>query len=170
VPTYGIDRFGVIRWLNPAARRLLGDVRGRQVTSVVAPEDAHRVRESFTRKILGHERSTVGTVVLLDHDGQRVEVEISSAPLRDDERIVGVFGIVMQKPRTAPLRHPQITPRQAEILQLLAQGYSTAQIAAELHLAVTTVRNHIQGLLHVLGAHSRLEAVVVARRDGLLAS
>jgi PAS domain S-box-containing protein len=86
VPTYGIDRFGVIRWLNPAARRLLGDVRGRQVASVVAPEDTLRARESFTRKVLGHERSTVAKVVLLDHDGQRVEVEISSAPLREDER------------------------------------------------------------------------------------
>ena len=37
VPSYVIDPTGVIRWINPAARRLVGDVRGRQFTSVVAP-------------------------------------------------------------------------------------------------------------------------------------
>ena len=39
VPSYSIDTSGVIRWLNPAAVRLMGDVRGRQYTSVVAAED-----------------------------------------------------------------------------------------------------------------------------------
>ena len=36
VPSYLIDPTGIIRWLNPAAQRLVGDVRGRQFTSVVA--------------------------------------------------------------------------------------------------------------------------------------
>jgi DNA-binding NarL/FixJ family response regulator len=45
---------------------------------------------------------------------------------------------------------------------MLAQGYSTAQIAEELHLSVETVRNHIRRLFHALGVHSRLEAVAVA--------
>src|SRR4029079_4689395 len=36
VPSYVLDDFGVIRWINPAAERLLGDVRGRHFTSVVA--------------------------------------------------------------------------------------------------------------------------------------
>ena len=39
VPSYVLDTTGVVRWINPAAERLLGDVRGRQFTSVVAPED-----------------------------------------------------------------------------------------------------------------------------------
>ena len=37
VPSYLIDTTGIIRWVNPAADRLVGDVRGRQFTSVVAP-------------------------------------------------------------------------------------------------------------------------------------
>ena len=40
VPSYVLDTTGVVRWINPAAERLLGDVRGRQYTSVVAPEDS----------------------------------------------------------------------------------------------------------------------------------
>jgi PAS domain-containing protein len=38
VPSYRIDRSGVIRWVNEAGRRIVGDVRGRQFVSVVAPE------------------------------------------------------------------------------------------------------------------------------------
>jgi PAS domain S-box-containing protein len=53
VPSYLIDATGVIRWVNPAARSIVGDVRGRQFTSVVAPEEARRARELFARKIVG---------------------------------------------------------------------------------------------------------------------
>jgi len=66
-----------------------------------------------------------------------------------------------------PVPHPELhlTPRQAEILQLLERGRSTTQIAEELHLSRETVRNHVRHLLHALGASSRLEAVAVARGD-----
>ena len=53
VPSYVLDTTGVVRWINPAAERLLGDVRGRHFTSVVAPEDSRRARELFSRKVLG---------------------------------------------------------------------------------------------------------------------
>jgi hypothetical protein len=39
VPSYVLDTSGGVRWINAAAERLLGDVRGRHFTSVVAPED-----------------------------------------------------------------------------------------------------------------------------------
>ena len=53
VPSYVLDEAGVVRWLNPAAERLLGDVRGRQFTSVIAPEDRPGARERFAQKMLG---------------------------------------------------------------------------------------------------------------------
>ena len=40
VPSYVLDETGIVRWINPAAEQLLGDVRGRHFTSVVAPEDS----------------------------------------------------------------------------------------------------------------------------------
>ena len=61
--------------------------------------------------------------------------------------------------------HPHLTPRQIEVLQLLERGRSTAQIADELHLSQDTVRNHIRRLMRTLGAHSRLEAVFLARPE-----
>ena len=164
VPSYVLDTTGVVRWLNPAAARLVGDVRGRHFTSVVAPEDSRRARELFSRKVLGTAPATDATGVLVSTSGKRVAVEISAVPLMNGERVVGVFGLfeghATDRP-TAP--HPHLTPRQVEVLRLLEQGRSTKQIAAELHLTTETVRNHIRRLFRALGVNSRLEAVAAAR-------
>jgi PAS domain S-box-containing protein len=169
VPCYVVDRFGVIRWINSAAEKLVGDVRGRQQSSVVAPEYAREAKESFTRKVLGTVKSTDDTAIVIGPDGKRVQVQISAAPLYDGGRIVGVFGLVPhQETKAAPDPHPHLTPRQNQILHLLAHGRSTAQIAAELHLSTDTVRNHIRRLLRALNAHSRIEALAVAHREGIL--
>ena len=63
---------------------------------------------------------------------------------------------------------PALTPRQAEILGLLASGKSAGEIGRELYLSQATVRNHIRALLLALGAHSQLEALARAREAGLL--
>jgi PAS domain S-box-containing protein len=165
VPSYVLDTAGVVRWINPAAEQLVGDVRGRQFTSVVAPEDSLRARELFSRKVLGTAPSTDTTAVLVSTAGERVAVEISSVPLMSGERVVGVFGLFEGRPETGPAApHPHLTPRQVEVLRLLEQGRSTKQIADELHLSTETVRNHIRRLFRALDVNSRLEAVAAARR------
>lgn len=165
VPSYVIDVDGVVRWMNEAARQLVGDMLGRQFTSVVAPEDTRRARDLFARKILNTVSVTDAAVVLVDAVGERVAVEVSSVPLFDGEHVVGVFGQVsdvVEEPHAHPELH--LTPRQSEVLELLERGRSTSQIAEELHLSVETVRNHVQRLLRAIGAHSRLEAVAIANR------
>jgi PAS domain S-box-containing protein len=170
VPAYAIDASGIIRWQNAAALRLVGDARGRRFTSVIVPEQSLEARETFTRNVIGAQGVKDAPVELLRPDGRRVKVEICSAPLREGERVVGMFGLATQVREPTPERvHPHLTPRQHQVLHLLARGHSTDQIAAELHLAVVTVRNHVRRLLRALGAHSRLEAIVIARRDGLIA-
>lgn len=62
----------------------------------------------------------------------------------------------------------EVTPRQRQILSLLAMGASTQQIANDLHLSVNTVRKQIHATFGRLGAHSKLEAVAIARREHLL--
>jgi PAS domain S-box-containing protein len=169
VPSYVVDRFGIIRWLNPAAEKLVGDVRGRQQSTVVAPEQRPEARESFTRKVLGTEKATDAKVVVLGRDGERVQVEISSVPLYEGSRIVGVFGLIPHRESAPPPDpHPHLTPRQNQILHLLSHGRSTEQIADELHLSRDTVRNHVRRMLRALDAHSRIEALAVAHRDGIL--
>lgn len=166
VPSYVIDRVGIVRWMNRAARALVGDQVGRQFTSVVAPEDTRRARELFARKIVGNTEVTDAPIVVVDAAGTRLAVEISSVPLRRGEHVVGVFGQVsdvLEEPQSHP--ELQLTPRQDEVLRLLERGRSTTQIADELRLSRETVRNHVRHLLHALGASSRLEAVAVARRS-----
>jgi PAS domain S-box-containing protein len=170
VPSYLIDAAGVIRWVNLAGRGLVGDVVGRQFTSVVAPEETRRARERFARTLLGNVESADGAFVLVDGEGERVAVELSSVPLTRGEHVVGVFGQVsdvLEEPQSHPELH--LTPRQAEVLRLLERGRTTAQIAEELHLSRETVRNHIRRLFHAVGAHSRLEAVALARGEALAA-
>ena len=171
VPSYVIDSTGVIRWLNGAALKEFGDVRGRQFTSVVAPEESRRAREFFAQKVAGTAKATDGEFVLLDADGNRTDVDICSVPLMRGERVIGVFGQVRQHlPDSEPWAHPHLTPRQTEVLRLLEHGRSTKQIAAELRLSQETVRNHVRHVLRALGVNSRLEAVAVARKEHLVAS
>jgi PAS domain S-box-containing protein len=167
VPSYVIDRAGVVRWMNRAGRALVGDQVGRQFTSVVAPEETRRARELFARKIVGNIEVTDASMVVVDASGAHVGVDISSVPLRRGDHVVGVFGqvsAVIEEPPPHPDLH--LTPRQAEVLRLLERGRSTVQIAEELHLSRETVRNHVRHLLHSMGASSRLEAVALARTAG----
>jgi DNA-binding CsgD family transcriptional regulator len=61
-----------------------------------------------------------------------------------------------------------LTPREVELLELAATGLSNQAIAEHLTLSLNTVRTHFQKALSKLGAHSKLEAVALARREGLL--
>jgi PAS domain S-box-containing protein len=162
VPTYHIDTSGIVRWLNAAARNLVGDVRGSQFTSVVAPDDTRRARELFARKVIGAAEVTDAVVDVVTKDGRHATVEISSVPVFKGDHLIGVFGQVsdlVEEPHEHTELH--LTPRQAEVLALLERGRTTKQIAEELHLSVETVRNHVRRLLKNLGVHSRLEAVAV---------
>jgi len=67
------------------------------------------------------------------------------------------------------LTDPGLTPREREVLEELAAGKSTDTIAASLHISPVTVRNHIQRILPKLGARSRLEAVALGIRAGIIA-
>lgn len=60
-------------------------------------------------------------------------------------------------------RGVRLTDREAEVLELLADGRSTSAMAAELHVSPVTVRRHISTLLHKLGVETRDEAADLAR-------
>jgi DNA-binding CsgD family transcriptional regulator len=62
---------------------------------------------------------------------------------------------------------PPLTHRETEVLRRLIDGWDTDRIAVTMSITRTTVRNHVQRLLRKLGAHSKLEAVAIATRQGL---
>ena len=61
-----------------------------------------------------------------------------------------------------------ITPREREVLQMLAEGLSNKEIAAKLHMSVDTERTHMMNILNKMGVHSRIQALVFASRYGLV--
>lgn len=65
-------------------------------------------------------------------------------------------------------RSSSLTSRELDVLQLLADGLSTRDVAAHLHLSVNTIRNHVARTLPKLGAHSRLDAVRAGVERGLI--
>jgi DNA-binding CsgD family transcriptional regulator len=69
----------------------------------------------------------------------------------------------------APSSTRKVTPRELEVLALIAEGHSTREIARMLWITDETVRTHVRRLLSRLGARTRAHAVAIAYRDGLWA-
>jgi two-component system, NarL family, nitrate/nitrite response regulator NarL len=61
-----------------------------------------------------------------------------------------------------------LTPRETAVLLFLADGMSNDEIAKRLFISIHTLRNHIQSIISKLGAHSKLEAVSIAIREGVI--
>jgi NarL family two-component system response regulator LiaR len=76
------------------------------------------------------------------------------------ERLRGVSGRTYSPRREGP----RLTPREWDVLDLLAEGQSTDRIAESLQLATETVRSHIKNIFRKLDARSRREAIAAAQR------
>lgn len=173
VPMYVLDHSGKIMWLNDAGDELIPNGTGRQFTEVLAPELVDPSRRHYAERMAGTEAFVDHETVLKAPGGGGHAVEISSAPLRNGRRIVGVFGVFRAHRPVAPgsgrsAPAPRLTPRQREVLAMLGAGLTTRQMAERTGLSVETVRNHVRAVLRELGAQSRLEAVLLAHRRGLL--
>lgn len=67
-------------------------------------------------------------------------------------------------------RTSRLTEREREILRYLAEGMSNEQVAAKLFISVHTVQTHTRNILSKLGVHSKLQAVALASKAGVLAA
>ena len=83
-------------------------------------------------------------------------------------RLVQRFAQQDASPPTIHRDLATLTPRELEVLRLLAQGLSNAELAGRLHLSEATVKTHVTRILAKLGLRDRVQAVVVAYRTGLV--
>jgi len=173
------DDLQVLCW-NDGAERLTGipaeEAVGRPCWEVIAGRDdrgglvchhgcsrARMVREGrcLPPAVL-HARTTTGR--------RRIALETIAAQADEGMLFIHVLrdAPAPPEPEDTPGSAPRLTPRQQQILELLAEGQPAKVIARELGLKETTVRNHIRLLHLALEAHSQLQAVARARAYGLL--
>jgi PAS domain S-box-containing protein len=177
VPASLHDVEGRFVHMNKSAEKVSGksiaEMRGRRYTDPVPPEARESVEAHFRRAVERREPTDFETL-FVDASGEVRGVRAQHLPLVEGDEVVGVlilaFDVRQSAPRAAIDPPPRLTPRQREILELLASGRSTADIARELTLSTETVRNHLRSLLRELNAHTRVEAIATAQRLGLLAS
>jgi DNA-binding NarL/FixJ family response regulator len=89
-------------------------------------------------------------------------------PYAPEELLARVRRLVAKPRPKGARRAGGLTPRELEILQLLAGGQSPEAIAGDLFISSKTVATHIEHIFMKLEVHSRVEAVAVAYRDGLV--
>ncbi len=83
-------------------------------------------------------------------------------------RLIAEFARIGSASRVRPTALDELTPRELEVLRLLARGLSNAEIAAQLVLGDTTIKTHVAHVLGKLGLRDRVQAVVLAYESGLV--
>jgi DNA-binding NarL/FixJ family response regulator len=92
---------------------------------------------------------------------REVAIRLGARPL-----LAAVEGFTGRVP--VPERSTELTPREREILGLVAEGRTNGEIARQLFISTKTVSVHVSNILAKLGASGRTEAAAIARRDNLL--
>jgi two-component system nitrate/nitrite response regulator NarL len=120
---------------------------------------------------LAYEAVAAGAEAYLskDADGHRV-CEVIAAVARGETVLSPEIqaGIAREIRSRGTVGRPVLSPREREVLVLVAEGRSAPDIAGELHLAPATIKGHLQSLYEKLGVSDRAAAVAEAMRRGLL--
>jgi DNA-binding CsgD family transcriptional regulator len=148
---------------DPWARELRGDWHGAAAAwrELGCPYD-----EALALAETGDEDALRRSLAVLDGLGARVAAGIVARRLRER----GARGLP-RGPRAQTKENPAgLTPREVEVLSLVAEGLRNAEIAGRLHLANRTVDHHVSAILRKLGVRTRTEASTEAARLGLIPS
>ncbi len=153
----GAELIRDLRTLNPEARVLV----------VTASEDRHDHAAAFVAGASGVLSKTCRAAEIIAAIRKLCAGDALLSPGEAIE-LLRLAGQQRDAERTAHHLITQLTPRERELLQLLAEGLDDAAMAERLGISPKTVRNHMVHVLDKLGVHSRLQALVLAARYGLV--
>jgi two-component system, NarL family, nitrate/nitrite response regulator NarL len=145
-----------------AAREVVAKHPGTKVVMLTGGDAAEPLREALEIGVAGYLRKV-----------QRIEAIASAL-----ERVVAgetvIDGQLLNRAGNGNGSGPRrtavddLTPQEVRVLQLLAEGCSTNDMMRRLDVTASTVRTHVQSIFVKLGVHSRLQAVALVSRDGLV--
>ena len=196
-PAFAVDRHGRIHAWNHAAENIFGysatavidrpcwevlcgcdpydnEYCGENCPLRVMASSAKSVNSTQIRVRLASQELNpfiVSTLMLYNGPGEQLMAHICRPDIRvPDSHLTKTEASTNSRTVQLSNNHQRgaLTQRQLEVLSLLAAGKSTREIAALMCVSVHTVRNHVSHILFKLHVHSRIEAVALARRLGLI--
>lgn len=150
---------------------LVGELRAANPGAMVLVLTGSADREAYARAV---ECGAAGVLHKSVRFGEVIEAArrlVAGEPLLSTEEAMGLLrlaGRSRERERDARRSIGQLTPREKEVLQALAEGLSDKEISGRLHVGVGTVRNHLVSIFGKLGTNSRLQTLVFALRHGIV--
>jgi two-component system response regulator DegU len=170
-----------------ASRAIKAELPGTIVLMMTASEDLDHLAEALRSGAAGYLLKTASSQKTIETIGKALEGESPLDPgvsrrllvrlLKRNEETQGQLGPASgegpperrtRKPLPAGAR--SLSPREVEVLRLMARGETNQQIASELFLSTSTVKNHVHKVISKLGVSDRTQAVVLALELGLLSN
>jgi len=146
---------GTVTNYDSCIRTKLGDVRWVNISTFILPTNGAKVGSALVHLFRD--------VTTKKQNEQFVEQVLAAAKQLGSRELSEVV-----PSNSVKQYHTNLTDREHEVLTLLAQGFSTKDIAQSLSISPATTRNHIRNILQKFQVHSRLEAVVYALEQKLI--
>jgi DNA-binding NarL/FixJ family response regulator len=154
---FGADLIGELHRASPRAQALV-------LSATLDDAEVARAIEAGAAGVLNKVAALGGVVDAV----RRLQAGQTLMPLGEVAAVLRAAGDRRAREHDDRCAIAQLTPREREVLQALAEGLDTEQLADRLHISVRTERNHIANILAKLGVHSRLQALVFALRYGIV--
>lgn len=152
-----------------ACARIREPAPGTRFVMLTMSEDEADLFDALKAGASGYLLKEIGVTdiagVVRDIAGGRSLVDASMAT-----KLIGEFAELAKQESTLsrPPSIPQLTPRETEVLKLLARSLNNREIGERLFITENTVKNHVRSILEKLQVHSRTEAAIHAVRAGYL--
>jgi DNA-binding NarL/FixJ family response regulator len=146
----GIEATRQLRTRTPAARVVILTMHGEEET----------VEQALRAGAVGY--------LVKDCTMQQVADTLRSAADGDSALSPELAGSMLSELRAPAPAAPLLSPREEEVLQLFADGWSTTEVARRLYISAKTVKNHLASIYEKLDARDRTQAVITAVRMGII--
>ncbi|MFH8988084.1 response regulator transcription factor [Streptomyces sp. NPDC017940] len=140
-----------------------------KIILIAKAESAHRSVEALcigVRAVLAPDSSADDLIHVLRTVSAGATMVMPTAARRSLQRLPERQGWTSRSAEMAA----ELTPRESEVIVLLAQGKSNAEVAEELSVSLATVRSHVHHVLRKMGVSTRAQAVAIAYETGLMAA